>query len=188
VDHHILCAMLQRVARLRRAWNVRALSMCAPSGKCGGRPRACCPGPAAADGCAACRLASPGYAESLLPGTTQSAHQRAFAHGVPSRHGVHSLAPAGAAAAPAAGAAPVASQALEPAGAALDPAAAALQGAWPHVAGVMQAVDALHAAAGLPWWATLSLAACGEGALPALAALRWRPAVLRPCWRRVART
>jgi hypothetical protein len=88
---------------------------------------------------------------------------------MPSRHGVHSLAPACAAAAPAADAAPVASQALESAGAALDPAAAALQGAWPHVAGVMQAVDALHTAAGLPWWATLSLAACGEGALPALA-------------------
>ncbi|KAK9826853.1 hypothetical protein WJX81_008126 [Elliptochloris bilobata] len=36
-----------------------------------------------------------------------------------------------------------------------------LEGAWPNVALAVRLVDALHGATGLPWWATLSLAAVG---------------------------
>lgn len=74
---------------------------------------------------------------------------------------------------------------LELASGALDPAAAALEGAWPHVALAVRAVDSLHSATGLPWWATLSLAALGERpraslsapTLPPPAHLRHWPAV-----------
>ena len=55
-----------------------------------------------------------------------------------------------------------ASAALDLAGGTSGFEAAALEGAWYNVALAVKAVDALHSATGLPWWATLSLAAFGE--------------------------
>jgi hypothetical protein len=35
---------------------------------------------------------------------------------------------------------------------------------WPTTQAVVHAIDSIHAATGLPWWATLSLTAFGEHA------------------------
>ncbi|KAK9821590.1 hypothetical protein WJX81_002469 [Elliptochloris bilobata] len=59
-----------------------------------------------------------------------------------------------------------------------------LEGAWPNVALAVRLVDALHGATGLPWWATLSLAAVGvRAALLPLMVLTMRAASrLVPLW------
>ena len=136
---------------------------------------------------ASCRFGSSSYCESFIWSQLRPAQQRCFSSGVPAAAGALGSTPDGNTDASALHSAAQSTAETNPvldlASGALDPAAAVLEGAWPNVALAVRAVDSLHSATGLPWWATLSLGALGErppaslSAPPPPAHLRHWPAV-----------